>query len=371
MDQKAKILIVDDEEAVREVLHEGLSTSGYECFTASNYSEALAMLKSDSFNLVLSDINMPGESGIQLLRAVKEYDDDLDVIMVTGVIDIEIAIHAMRLGASDYIAKPFNFEELKIVIEKALEKRKLIIENREYQLNLEKKVEERTAEVLARQKEIEKLYSELSIAFHQISETYNATLEALVVALDSRDTETQGHSKRVVEYTTLIAKRMGIESASIVNMRRGALLHDIGKIGVPDAILRKPGKLSEEEWTIMKKHPEIGCRMLNGIKFLEGSLPIVLHHHEQWDGNGYPAGLMKEAIPLGARIFAVVDTFDAMTSSRPYRKALTYEDVNDEIEKYRGIQFDPDISEIFLSIPKRKWDEINQKILSQFATVQR
>ena len=371
MNSKSKILIVDDEEPVREVICEGLTAAGYDCSTASNYTEALNVLKNDSVNLVLSDINMPGESGIQLLRAAKEYNDDIEVIMVTGVIDIDIAIHAMRLGASDYIAKPFNFEEMKIVIEKALDKRRLILENREYQLNLERKVQERTTEIVARKKEIEQLYSKLSIAFHQISETYNATLESLIVALDARDSETRGHSKRVVEYTTLIAERMEVASAAIVNMRRGALLHDIGKIGIPDAILLKPGKLSEEEWVIMKKHPEIGYRMLNGIKFLEESMSIVLHHHERWDGSGYPSQLRGEAIPLGARIFAIVDTFDAMTSSRPYRNALTYEDVCSEVEKFQGKQFDPLLSRLFLSIPKNEWESINTKILAQMSVLQK
>jgi len=371
MNDKRKILIVDDEEPVREVICEGLTSAGYDCSTASNYTEALDALRGGDFKLVLSDINMPGESGIQLLRAIKEYNDDLEVIMVTGVIDIDIAIHAMRLGASDYIAKPFNFEEMKIIIEKALEKRRLILENREYQLNLERKVQERTAEIVARKKEIERLYGELSIAFHQISETYNETLESLIVALDARDSETRGHSKRVVEYTSLIAERMGIASGTIVNMRRGALLHDIGKIGIPDAILLKPGKLSDEEWVIMKKHPEIGYRMLSGIKFLEESMSIVLHHHERWDGSGYPSQLRGEAIPIGARIFAVVDTFDAMTSSRPYRKALTYEDVCGEVEKYQGIQFDPSISRLFLTIPKNEWKNINAKIIAEMSVLQR
>ncbi|MEW5807384.1 MAG: HD domain-containing phosphohydrolase [Acidobacteriota bacterium] len=370
MDDLKKILVVDDEPSVREVLSEGLDLSGYECFTASNYSEALEKLKSDRFQLVLSDINMPGESGIDLLRTIKEHDHDMDVIMVTGVIDIDSAIHAMRLGASDYVTKPFNFEELRIVIERTLEKRRLIQENREYQLNLEKKVRERTEEILSKTKEIERLYNELSVAFHQIQENYNATLEALIVALDTRDAETQGHSKRVVEYTSLIAERIGIVGKNMVDIRRGALLHDVGKIGIPDAILRKPGKLTDEEWCIMRKHPEYGYKVLSGIKFLEDALLIVLHHHERWDGTGYPGGLKNGSIPLAARIFAVADTLDAMTSPRPYRNALTYEQARDEVLKFKGTQFDPMVADVFLSIPKSDWEAIDRRIHEEISIVQ-
>ena len=371
MDSRAKLLVVDDEPSIREVLSEGLKLVGYECVTASGYGEALQKLGKDHFHIVLSDINMPGENGIDLLRAVKKLDEDVDVVMVTGVINTDIAIHSMSIGASDYITKPFNFEEVKIVVEKTLKKRKLIVENREYQQSLEKKVKERTAELLNKKKEVERLYHDISSAFHQIQETYNMTLEALVLALDIRDRETQGHSKRVVEYCALMAEAMNIKGQQLVDVRNGALLHDVGKIGIPDAVLIKPGELTEEEWNIMKRHPVFGFNILNGIKFLEGSLPVVLHHHERWDGSGYPYRLKKDAIPISARIFSIADTLDAMTSPRPYRRALIYSNVRKEIQELSGIQFDPDISDIFLSIPNKHWIDINKKIAEEIRSGQK
>ena len=180
-----------------------------------------------------------------------------------------------------------------------------------------------------------------------------------LAALDTRDTETQGHSVRVSDYTVVIARRMGVEDPELTEIRRGALLHDVGKIGISDAVLRKPGKLSPEEWIEMRKHPEIGYRILSGIKFLEKSLPIVIAHQERYDGSGYPRGLKGEEIPLGARIFAVVDTLDAMTSDRPYRRALSYETARQEIIRNSGIQFDPSVVEVFLSIPPDDWKAVH------------
>jgi len=244
---------------------------------------------------------------------------------------------------------------VRLTVEKALEKRRLVLENREYQRDLESKVAERTVELVLKRREIEELYEKLQIS-------YETTLEALAAALDTRDTETQGHSMRVSEYTTVIARRMGVKDPELTEIRRGALLHDVGKIGIPDAVLRKPGKLTSEEWEEMRRHPEIGYRILSGIKFLEPSLPIVIAHQERFDGSGYPRGLKREEIPLGARIFAVVDTLDAMTSDRPYRKALRYEDAREEIIRNSGLQFDPRVVEVFLSIPPEEWKAMHRRI---------
>lgn len=191
------------------------------------------------------------------------------------------------------------------------------------------------------------------------------TLEALASALDIRDRETLGHSKRVVEYCLLMAEAMNIKDQQLLDIRNGALLHDVGKIGIPDAILIKPGRLSESEWNIMKKHPIFGYRILSGIKFLEGALPIVLHHHEKWNGSGYPHGMKKEAIPLSARIFAIADAFDAMTSARSYRDTFTYAEAINDIKRHSGFQFDPDISDIFLSIPEQRWEDISKRIADE------
>ena len=348
------ILVVDDEPAIRDLLCEGLKGQGYHCDVASNGHEALDHLKREQFSLVLSDIDMPTMDGVRLLQNVKEAHPDVEVVMITGVVDVEVALRAMRMGANDYLTKPFNLEEVRLTVEKALEKRRLVLENREYQRDLESKVAERTVELVLKRREIEELYEKLQFS-------YETTLEALAAALDTRDTETQGHSLRVSEYTTVIARRMGVKDPELTEIRRGALLHDVGKIGIPDAVLRKPGKLTPEEWEEMRRHPEIGYRILSGIKFLEPSLPIVIAHQERFDGSGYPRGLKREEIPLGARIFAVVDTLDAMTSDRPYRKALRYEDAREEIIRNSGVQFDPSVVEVFLSIPPEEWKAMHRR----------
>jgi response regulator RpfG family c-di-GMP phosphodiesterase len=297
------------------------------------------VVRRGGIDLVLSDIDMPGGNGIDLLKKIKAFAPELDVIMVTGVVDVDIAMASIRDGASDYVTKPFNLEEVRIAVEQALDKRRLIRENRAYQLHLEERVEDRTRE---------------------LQESYESTLTALVTALDFRDNETQGHSYRVVEYAMVVADRLGIEEPARTWIRRGAILHDVGKIGVPDAILRKPGKLDPAEWEEMRKHPEMGYRMLQHIRFLEPALDIVLCHQERWDGSGYPRGLKGEEIPLGARIFAVVDTFDAMTSDRPYRKALSITQARDEVLKFTRIQFDPAVADAFLAIDDDVWRQIRE-----------
>jgi len=366
---KPTLLIVDDEQVIREVLSERLSSAGYSCTLASNAAEALQRLgNGHGYSLVLSDIDMPGKNGITLLRDIKELNADIDVVMVTGVVDIDTAIQAIRMGASDYITKPFNLDEVVLTVERTVEKRRLIRENRDYQTSLERMVDERTQEVRHKSAEVERLYTELKQAFEQIRTTYETTLEALMEALDMRDTETQGHSRRVSEYTAAVARHMGVHEPELTQVRWGALLHDVGKIGVPDAILRKPGPLTPQEWVEMRKHPELGRRILAGIKFLEGAVPIVYCHQERYDGTGYPRGLKGDQIPLGARIFAVVDTLDAMTMNRPYRKALPYEAARQEIIKFAGVQFDPSVVDHFLQISEQEWERIRHEIKSELTS---
>ena len=363
----ASILIVDDEETVRELLQEGLGSEGYRCKTCSNAPAALKLLERESFDLLLSDIDMPGVSGVELLQDVRAAKHDLDVIMVTGVVDTETAINAIRMGATDYVTKPFNLDEILLIVERTLEKRRLIRENLDYQRNLETRVQERTSELEKKNQEIEELFSELKIAFDEVRQSYQDILEALMAALDTRDTETQGHSLRVSEYTVTISRVMGVVEPELTHIRSGSLLHDVGKIGIPDAILRKPGKLTEEEWVEMRKHPEIGYQMLQGIEFLEQALPIVIAHQERFDGTGYPNKLAGEQIPLGARIFAAADTLDAMTSNRPYRAALPYEVAHDEIVKYSSKQFDPQVVKAFCSISKDNWTQIQKRVYSELS----
>jgi putative nucleotidyltransferase with HDIG domain len=353
--QPKRLLIVDDELSVREILAEGLAALGYETVSVGSADEAFERARGEPFHLVLSDIEMPGATGLELLARLKAHDPELDVVMVTGVIDATTAIGAIRQGASDYVTKPFNLDEVQIVIDRTLEKRRLVLENRAYQEHLEELVEQRTREVLEKKQQVEQLYEELQ-------ESYESTLQALVTALDFRDNETQGHSYRVVEYAVLVAQRLGVEEPELTWIRRGAILHDVGKIGVSDIVLRKPGKLDPDEWEEMRKHPEIGYRMLERIRFLKPALDIVLSHQERFDGSGYPRGLAGDDIPLGARIFAVVDTFDAMTSDRPYRTALSIDAARDELIEWSGRQFDPRVVEAFLTIEQETWHEIRNRV---------
>lgn len=353
--QRERLLVVDDELSVREILAEGLASCGYETRMAASAAEAFDSVRQSPVQVVLTDIEMPGESGMDLLRRIKQHDPDLDVIMVTGVVDAHTAIAAIRQGASDYVTKPFNLEEVQIVVERTLDKRRLIVENRLHQERLQELVAVRTEELRQKKDEVEQLYQELQ-------DSYESSLQALVTALDFRDNETQGHSYRVVEYAVLVAQAMGVQEPELSWIRRGAILHDVGKIGIPDSVLRKPDKLSPEEWEEMKKHPEMGYRMLQDIRFLRPALDIVLCHQERYDGSGYPRGLSGEEIPLGARIFSVVDTFDAMTSDRPYRAALSIPEAREEIQRWSGRQFDPKVAEAFLSIPDEAWREIRSRV---------
>jgi putative nucleotidyltransferase with HDIG domain len=358
MSEPTHILIVDDDRAIRDLLSEGLSDIGYRCDTASDGLEGLDKVRTNGFQLVVSDIDMPEMDGVRLLQEIKKIRPDTEIIMLTGMVDVEVAIQSMRLGACDYLTKPFNLAEVRITVERALEKQRLLRENREYQKTLEVKVAERTAELSKKNREVEDLLGHLQIS-------YQTTLEALATALDTRDTETLGHSLRVAAYTAAVARRMGVAEPELTDIYRGALLHDVGKIGIPDAILRKPGKLTPEEWVEMRRHPEIGYRILQGINFLEEAREIVLSHQETYDGSGYPRGLKGKEIPLGARIFAVVDTLDAMTSDRPYRKALPYEAARAEVLKYSGRQFDPDVVQVFLAIPDAEWSEIHRRVMTE------
>lgn len=353
--RNARLLAVDDDPFIVEILEEGLELSGYEVETASCADEARRVFTSGpAFEVVLCDIDMPGESGRELLAWLKRVDPDVAVIMVTGISEARVAVECMHRGAYDYVVKPFDLTEVRARVTQAIEKRSLVIENRRYQNHLQHLVEERTSEVVEAMERIRGLNEDLRTA-------YDATLTTLMIALDYRDFETQGHSIRVVDYAEHLAKRLGIEEPELTDLRRGTMLHDVGKIGIPDAILRKPGPLEEMEWEIMRMHPEIGYRMLEDIEFLSVPAEIVLTHQERWDGSGYPKGLSGEEIPLGARIFAVADAFDAMTTDRPYRKALRYETARQEVIDFCGIHFDPRVVEAFLSVEPATWNRLRER----------
>jgi putative nucleotidyltransferase with HDIG domain len=343
-----KILIVDDETQIRSMLARSLTDISCECIPSSNAFDALDKIRSDRFSLVMSDVCMPGMSGIDLLRFIKKYDPDMSVIMITGVLDLTTAVDSLKLGACDYITKPFDLLSVRRAVSRALERRRLMQENRYYQQELERLVQERTFE--------------LKRALQEVEEGYRFTLEALAAALDAREHETQAHSQRVREYAITLAQCLNLSSSELIDIGRGALLHDIGKIGVPDSILLKPAKLTPEEWVQMKRHPQVGYEILRGIKFLAPAADIVLTHQERWDGRGYPNGLSRTDIPLGARIFGVVDTLDAMTSDRPYRKKLSFQSAREEVWRCSGTQFDPQVAEAFLGIAPETWQNIHDMV---------
>lgn len=497
-----RILIVDDEQGVLDLCAEVLNVAGYSTVTTTLSEEAIQLVRSRDFDLVLTDLKMPGMDGIALMRTVEEINPSLGVVMMTAYGDMESAISAIQAGAFGFIIKPFEPNDLYSSIQSALDRIALRRENirlrslihlmevseaitstldiselfktalrsaakettatrgsimlkdverdelyikesvgwnyeeakkvrikfgegiagqvfaeeryvvvqdiksdprfrrstsRQYKTNsflcvpmktrekiigvmnlsdkedgeLFTEADEEVVSIIATQAAIvfdnallfqaEKERSvQLKAALEEIESTYEATLDALIFALDLRDTNTYGHSQRVAQYTKAIASKMGVSGAGLVDVVRGALLHDVGKIGVSDSILRKPDKLTDKEWAIIQGHPSLGWKMLSGIGFLKQACDIVLHHQEKYDGTGYPYGLSKEDISLGARIFAVADTLDAITSDRPYRKALSYEVAKAEITKYMGSQFDPSAVSTFLEIPDGEWEEIKR-----------
>src|SRR5579871_2507495 len=350
--QSDRILIVDDEEAIREIVASMLTMAGYDCKQAGSGLEALAILDSgEEFELMLSDLMMAELDGIGLLEKTKERYPDMPVVMVTAVHDISVALAAIRNGAYDYLLKPFEREQLLATVRRALENRRLRMENRAYQTNLEALVQART--------------EQLRQAMSDLERSYDITLEALGDALDLKDAETEGHSKRVTAFTIAIARAMGMSGEKIRVIARGAFLHDIGKMAIPDAILRKPGALTEAETEIMREHCFQGYQMLKKIPFLSEASEIVYSHQERFDGTGYPRGLSGQDIPMGARIFSIADTLDAITSDRPYRAAQSIQVARDEVERFSGRQFDPEVVRVFMEMPDTIWEDLRKEINSQ------
>jgi putative nucleotidyltransferase with HDIG domain len=344
-----RILVVDDETVVRDTVCSILSQSGYECLPVNSARDALSFLRSNNnISIVLSDLIMEGMDGLTLLTRMKQEHPEIPVVMVTAVHDISVALAAIRNGAYDYLLKPFEREQLLAMVGRALETRRLRLENMAYQTKLESLVAART----------EMLRKTLS----DLERSYDITLEALGDALDLKDAETEGHSKRVTAFTIAIARAMKLPQEKVRVIARGAFLHDIGKMAIPDSILRKPGRLTPEEQAIMREHAHLGYQVLRRIPFLHDAADIVYSHQERYDGTGYPRGLRGDQIPLGARIFAVADTFDAMTSDRPYRAAQSIATGRREIERQSGKQFDPEIVKEFLEIPERIWQELRAEI---------
>jgi putative nucleotidyltransferase with HDIG domain len=344
-----RILIVEDEPAVGELAAALLGRKGCLPTLIASTEEALIRLQQDpDYDLILTDLVMPGAGGLSLLDRLSMDYPAIPVVLFSAVSDPRTIIHAFRRGAIDYVLKPFEPGELETAVIRAIEYGRVRKQNAIYLHNLESIVSTRTGRLRSTMQDLER--------------SYDITLEAMGDALDLRDEETEGHSKRVTAYTIALARAMGMDTDELRVIARGAFLHDIGKIAIPDSILLKPGKLNPEETAIMREHCERGYEMVSKIPFLREAAEIVYSHQERYDGKGYPRGLAGEEIPLGARIFAIADTLDAMTSDRPYRKGTSFEAAREEIARHSGQQFDPKIVEIFLSMPIESWREIKAEI---------
>jgi response regulator RpfG family c-di-GMP phosphodiesterase len=350
---RGRILIVDDDQGIRRLLSDGLELEGFECRDASGATEALGLLASQPFDVVISDLRMPGTSGLELLQGVRKKHPQVAFLMATAVDDVRVSIQAMKAGADDYLVKPFQLDEVLTALDRAIQRKRLEQEVANYRQRLEEMVDQRTRQ--------------LQVALRRVELAYDETLEALSAFVDLCDSETAGHSHRVTGYCLEMAQAMGCSREQLKTISRGVYLHDIGKCGIPDAILRKPGKLTGEEMAMMETHVRIGYDLVCRIGFLAASAELVLTHHERYDGTGYPQGLLGDEIPLSARIFAIADTLDAMTSDRPYRRALPFAVAREEIVRQSGRQFDPKVVKEFLSIPEEVLETIRLEAANHHA----
>jgi cyclic di-GMP phosphodiesterase len=347
-----RVLAVDDEISAARLLSIILGPPSFHCATAQSAEEALEALQHERFDAVISDLQMPGISGMELLTQVRSLYPRLVFLVSTGVDDVDVGVQAMRCGADDYLVKPLREGAVVVSLERAMRKRKLEQQVENYRVHLEEMVGERTRQLQA--------------ALQQIEQSYGDTLQALGAAIDLRDSETAGHSRRVCRYSLEIAGAMGWSDQQLETLARGAYLHDIGKLGIPDGILLKPGPLTPDERQLMQRHVQIGFDLVKDIPFLADAAEIVLTHHERFDGGGYPRGLKGEEILPGSRIFSVADTLDAITSDRPYRRASSFESGREIIRQLAGSQFDPEVVKTFLNIREETWPAIarNQRKLA-------
>jgi response regulator RpfG family c-di-GMP phosphodiesterase len=334
MVEKDKVLIIDDELAPRESLRMVLKDK-FDVFTAPGAPEGMMLMDENPVDLVVLDIRMPGMDGITALSRIKERDPSIEVILLTAYASVESARDAIRLGAFDYLMKPFDKDDLINVVEKGLEKKK---DSERVRAKLED---------LTNMNNI--LEEQISIAQNNIINGYEGTVKALNLTIDAKDHYTFNHSNRVVKFSSALSTALGLSSYQTEKLEHAAAIHDIGKIGVDEQILRKPGNLNLEEFEEIKKHPEIGARIVQSVPFLKEAVPVILYHHERYDGKGYPEGLKAEQVPLGARIIIVADAVDSMMHDRPYRNRLKQEEVMSELSDNSGTQFDPKITDLILN----------------------
>lgn len=355
---KELVLVVDDDKTVRDLLVSQLDYLGFDARATSDGLSTLSVLELGEIPaLILLDIEMPGLSGVDLLRRIKQLDNDGQVVMVSGLHDLATVRECLQLGAYDYLAKPFELEDLGNTVERALERRRLILENRKYQRHLERLVDEQT---------------------HELRQTRDIALFTLAKLAESRDQETGLHLERIAEYSRKLAETLQegpyaerIDGEFIEWVFKSSPLHDIGKVGIPDQILRKPGPLTDDEREQMRRHSTIGGDTLrsvlekfSGPSFLTMAMEIAYHHHERWDGMGYPKGLAGDEIPLAARIVALVDAYDAITSVRPYKRAEEHDEAVRRVRIDRGLHFDPVLVDAFLAV-EGEFDTIRRRIKDQ------
>jgi putative nucleotidyltransferase with HDIG domain len=348
----ARVLVVEEQVHSRSSIDCMLEKPEYSTVLSGGSDEAIAHIERDPpFDLVLSDLMMAGLGGNGLIERMRQIQPDTPLVLVTPSGDEERALAAVRQGAYDYLLKPFEKEQLLVTVKRALDYRRLVQQNAMYRQDLEQMVSARTGM--------------LNQAIADLERSYDITLEALGDALDLKDAETEGHSKRVTAFTIALARGAGIPPHQIPVVARGAFLHDIGKMAIPDAILLKPSKLQLDEQKVMREHCARGYQMLRKIPFLQEAAEIVYSHQEHYDGSGYPRGLKGEEIPVGARIFAVADTLDAITSDRPYRRATSFAAARLEIKRCAGTQFDPKVVDVYLSLPDQLWEDLRAEITKQ------
>ncbi len=344
-----KLLIIE-QNAEKRMLLKSFFAAKYFCDEADSIADALEKIKEQEYCVILTAFTLPSINGLELIPYLQATSPRTVPVFISDSNVAGNTVRAFRAGAFEVIQMPFTMKKVETAVEKAFSQFEIKHLKDSYQYHLEELVSQRT--------------TELDKALEEIENSYRMTLKALVQALETRDSETHGHSERVVTFSLRLGHELGLDKDALRNLELGALLHDIGKIGVPDAILRKPAALTPEEWEKMRLHPQHGQKILRNIPFLEGATQLVAQHHEKWDGSGYPYGLRGEDIDIGARIFAVVDAFDAMVSDRVYRRGCSYQNALEELERCAGTQFDPLVVAAFKVIPKEDWEILRERSLN-------